>query len=77
MYTSNVFRASQLAYFLVSGNSTVDVRISPLLVLSFGFPVMNHSTFFGPNFVTNVAAVLNVNPDKIRRVNIISASATT
>ena len=71
------FRPTQLAYFLVTGNSTVDVRIAPLLILTFGFPVMNHSTFFGPSFVTNVAAVLNVNPDKIRRVNVISASTST
>ena len=73
---SNYFdRPYQMAYFLIDGNSTIDVKMSPLLILSFGFPPMNPSSFFATNLVANLAALLNVNQEKIRRVNIVSAAS--
>jgi hypothetical protein len=75
---SNFFnRTYQMAYFAIDGNSTVDVKVSPLLILSFGFPPMNPASFFSSNLVANLAALLNINPDKIRRVNIVSAYNNT
>lgn len=66
-----------MAYFLIDGNSTIDIKIAPLLVLSFGFPPINPAAFFSTNLVSNLAALLNINPDKIRRVNIVSESNNT
>lgn len=66
-----------MQYFLIDGNATIEVKMSPLLILSFGFPPMNPAAFFSSNLVTNVAALLNISPDKIRRVNIVSAANNT
>ncbi|CAF1252929.1 unnamed protein product [Rotaria magnacalcarata] len=75
---SNFFnRTYQMAYFAIDGNTTIEVKMSPLLILSFGFPPMNPAAFFSANLVSNLAALLNISPDKIRRVNIVSASSNT
>jgi len=75
---SNYFdRTYQMAYFIIDGNSTIDIKISPLLILSFGFPPMDPAAFFSTNLVANLAALFNINVDKIRRVNIVSASNNT
>ncbi|CAF3294066.1 unnamed protein product [Rotaria sp. Silwood2] len=75
---SNYFdRAYQMAYFTIDGNTAIDLRVSPLLILSFGFPPMDPAAFFSTNLVNNLAALLNINPDKIRRVKIVSAANTT
>jgi hypothetical protein len=66
-----------MAYFAIDGTAVIDIKISPLLVLSFGFPPMDPSLFFSSNLIANLAALLNISPDKIRRVNIVSAANTT
>ncbi|CAF4744424.1 unnamed protein product, partial [Rotaria socialis] len=73
---SNFFnRTYQMAYFAIDGNSTIEVKMSPLLILSFGFPPMNPAAFFSANIVSNLAALLNISPDKIRRMNVVSAAS--
>ena len=74
---SFIHRTLQMAYFLIDGNATIEIKVSPLLILTFGFPPMNPATFFAQNVVNNLALLLGVSQDRIRRVNIISASNNT
>ena len=66
-----------MAYFVINGSTTIDIKVSPLLILSFGLPPMDPASFYSVNLVANLAALLGVPPNKIRRVNIVSASNQT
>ncbi|CAF4346418.1 unnamed protein product [Rotaria magnacalcarata] len=66
-----------MAYFAIDGSTMIDIKVSPLLILSFGFPPMDPASFYSTNLVANLAILLNISPDKIRRVNIVSASNQT
>lgn len=61
--------------FLIDGATVIDLKISQLIVLTFGLPATTPSAFFTTNLVSNLAALLGVTPDKIRRVNIISGTS--
>ena len=71
-----LFRTHQLAYFLIDGNTVIDLKIAPLLVLTFGLPPVTPSSFFTNNLVANLAALLGVSSNMIRRVNIIAENNT-
>ncbi|CAF5228676.1 unnamed protein product, partial [Rotaria magnacalcarata] len=66
-----------MAYFLIDGLTVIDLKISPLLVLSFGLPPETPSSFFSNNLVNNLAALLGVSTNMIRRVSIVSANNNT
>lgn len=70
-------RAYLMAYFAIDGNTKIDIKVSPLLIISFGFPPMDPAAFFSTNLVANLAALFNISPEKIRRVSIVSASNQT
>lgn len=55
----------------------IDLKIADLIVLTFGMPSTTPSAFFTTNLLGNLAALLGVSQDKIRRVNIISATNDT
>lgn len=67
-------RTTKLAYFLIDGATVIDLQISELIVLTFGLPPTTPSAFYSVNVAANLAALLGVTPDQIRRVNVISAS---
>jgi hypothetical protein len=66
-----------MAYFLIDGLTVIDLKISELIVLTFGLPPTTPTAFFTTNLVGNLAALLGVTTDQIRRVDIISASNNT
>ncbi len=66
-----------MAYFLIDGLTVIDLKISELIVLTFGLPPTTPPAFFTTNLVANLAALLGVTIDQIRRVDIISASNNT
>ncbi|CAF3637436.1 unnamed protein product [Rotaria sp. Silwood1] len=70
-------RTTRMASFLIDGNTVIDLKISELIVLTFGLPSTTPSSFFSTNIVANLAALLGVTPDKIRRVSIVSANNET
>ncbi|CAF2873113.1 unnamed protein product [Rotaria sp. Silwood2] len=75
---SNFFnRTTQMASFIIDGLTVIDLKISELIVLTFGLPPTTPSAFFTTNLVGNLAALLNVTPDKIRHVRIVSANNET
>jgi hypothetical protein len=63
-----------MAWFIIDGVTVIDLKISPLIVLSFNLPAVSASSFYSTNLVANLAALLGVSSDMIRRVNIISAN---
>ena len=65
-----------MAIFSIDGVTVIDLKISELIVLTFGLPATTPSAFFSTNLLSNLAALLGVTEDKIRRVNIISADST-
>ena len=67
----------QMASFLIDGVTVIDLKISELIVLTFGLPPTTPSAFFTTNLVANLATFLGVGIDKIRRVNIVSANNNT
>jgi hypothetical protein len=66
-----------MAHFLIDGVTVIDLKISELIVLTFGLPPTTPSSFFSTNLVANLAALLGVTTDQIRRVDIISANTNT
>ena len=72
-----LYRTMQMASFLIDGVTVIDLKISELIVLTFGLPPTTPSAFFTTNLVANLATFLGVGIDKIRRVNIVSANNNT
>jgi hypothetical protein len=71
------YRTTRLASFLIKGSTVIDLKISQLIVLTFGLPPTTPTAFFTTNLVANLAALLGVTVDKIRRVDIVSATNST
>jgi hypothetical protein len=65
-----------MATFAIAGTTVIDLKVSPSIILSFGFPPQTPESFFRTNLTSNMAALLNVPPHKIRRINIVSAQNT-
>ena len=66
-----------MASFLTDGETVIDLKKSELIVLTFGLPPTTPSSFFTTNLVANLATLLGVPTNKIRRVNIVSANSNT
>ncbi|CAF3592631.1 unnamed protein product [Rotaria sordida] len=75
---SNYFnRTTQMASFIIDGVTVINLKISELIVLTFGLPATTPSSFYTSNIVASLASLLGVSTDKIRRVNIVSANTDT
>ena len=62
-------------FFTAGGHSVIDLKISPVLFVRFGFPAITPDDFFqSANLVGNIAGLLGVPASKIRRVNIVRES---
>ncbi len=66
-----------MAYFVIDGATVIDLKIAPLIVLTFGLPPQTPTSFFSTNLVANLAALFGVPTNMIVRVNIISANNNT
>jgi hypothetical protein len=66
-----------MANFIINGVTVIDLEISELIVLTFGLPATTPASFYSGNFVGNLAALLGVSDDMIRRVDIVSASGSS
>jgi hypothetical protein len=64
-----------LAYFAIDGSMAIEIKVSPLLILTFGLPPMDPASIYTGNVAVNLAAFLGIDPEKIRRVKIISAAS--
>ncbi|XP_067947416.1 fibrocystin-L-like [Watersipora subatra] len=64
-------RWEQLIYVAVSGESSVDIVLSNMIMLTFDL-VMTEDEFFGEELANNLAIFFGVDPSKVRVVNVIS-----
>ena len=58
----------------IDGSSTVDLKISPLFILSFNFPPMDPAQFYLGDITERLARVLGIPSNKIQTVDIVSES---
>jgi hypothetical protein len=70
-------RVRLLSSFLIDGATTIEVKRSPLFVVSFLLPPIDPNSFYMGDVAFKLAALFNVHPDKIRRVQLIQASNET
>ncbi|KAM4026998.1 fibrocystin-L isoform 2-T2 [Anomaloglossus baeobatrachus] len=68
-------RDYNMLYILVRGSSPVEIRTSPLIVISFNLPAMTVDQFYGDNLVKNLAIFLKIPASKIRITKIVAESA--
>ncbi|CAL1525940.1 unnamed protein product, partial [Lymnaea stagnalis] len=72
-----ISRADSTILWVVCGNSTVKVTQAEVLIVSFTLPAMTNEEFFGEKIVENLAAFLNMDPKKVRIVNIVMDTSTS
>ncbi|XP_069813288.1 fibrocystin-L-like isoform X2 [Dendropsophus ebraccatus] len=60
-----------MLYVLVRGSTPIEIRTSPLIVISFNMPAMTEDQFYGEDLVKNLAAFLKIPANKIRITKII------
>ncbi|KAM6958720.1 PKHD1 like 1, tandem duplicate 1 [Aplochiton taeniatus] len=69
---SNYFDGDyNMLHVLVRGSAPVEVRTSPLLVVSFRLPAMTVDEFYGEGLVRNLALFLKVPPSMIRITKVV------
>jgi hypothetical protein len=66
-----------MANFIIDGDTVIDLVISELLVLTFGLPPLTPTSFYSANLVANLATLLGVSVNMIRRVDIVSANGNS
>jgi len=66
-----------MANFIIDGDTVIDLVISELLVLTFGLPPLTPTSFYSTNLVANLATLLGVSVNMIRRVDIVSANGNS
>ena len=73
---TNVFiKDDKKVYFSIDGATLIDIKLAPVLSLSFGLPAITPDQFFNEaTLVGNFAVLLGIDPSKIRRVEIVRAS---
>ncbi|KAG8441696.1 hypothetical protein GDO86_010760 [Hymenochirus boettgeri] len=64
--------ANNMLYILVRGSTPVEIRTTPLIVVSFKLPAMTADQFYGDNLVRNLAIFLKIPKEKIRITKIIA-----
>lgn len=70
--TNLAVRADSKVYFAIAGGDYIDLKIAPVLFLKFGVPAITEAAFFNPaTLAQNFAALLGIDPSKIRKVNIV------
>ncbi|XP_052063691.1 fibrocystin-L-like [Mytilus californianus] len=66
-------RDSGLLYFVVRGSDPISIVTTKQIIVSFMYPAMTASDFYGERIVELLAAFFDLPPSKVRVVNIVSA----
>ncbi|GFN92112.1 fibrocystin-l [Plakobranchus ocellatus] len=70
-------RAESTLFWVQCGSSEVTVTMKDVIVVSFTLPAMTEEEFFGEKIVENLAAFLDMDPNKVRVVNIVSDTSSS
>ncbi|VDP73397.1 unnamed protein product [Echinostoma caproni] len=63
---------TQLFYVVIKGSSVVELRLQPVIKVSFGLPAMTEAEFFGSNVLDNLASFLGIPKSRIRVAKVVS-----
>lgn len=70
--TNLAVRSLSKVYFTIAGGDYIDLKITPMIFVKFGVPAITQDAFFDETtVVSNFAALLGIDPWKIRKVEII------
>ena len=61
-------------FFLIDGNTVIDLKMSPAIVFAFYLPPMNISSFYLTDVANRLAILLGVHPTKVRNVRIVASA---
>jgi hypothetical protein len=76
--TNLMYRLDRKFYFSHSGADVIELRIAPLVYVRFGVPAITPDAFFNTEtIVSNFASLLNIDPARIRRVEIVRESISS
>jgi hypothetical protein len=70
--TNYMDRETSIHYVIVKGPLPVEVKLNPQILVSFSLPTMSEEDFFAENIIRNLALFLNIPPNKVRLVAIVS-----
>jgi len=70
--TNLFYKPDKKVYFSMDGACVIELKIAPVLFISFGVPLITPEEFFSSDsLVANLALLLDVSPSMIRRVNVV------
>ncbi|XP_041373046.1 fibrocystin-L-like isoform X2 [Gigantopelta aegis] len=70
--TNFINRQTRQIFVIVKGDSVVNIETNEQIIVSFSLPAMTVDDFFGDNIIENLAAFLNVDPRKVRIVDVVN-----
>lgn len=73
--TSWFDREEGMLYIVVGGSSPVEVKTQPAVIVSFKYPPLTVDEFYGGRVTEYLAEFFDLPPDKVRVVQIVSASS--
>ena len=68
-------RHEMMLHVLVRGSDHIDIKTNKVIIVTFGVPTMSVDEFFGPKIIANLAAFLDIPPDRIKVANAVSENA--
>ena len=72
-----IHRDARLLYFVLKGKDKIQLVRHEQIIVSFFFPTMTPEEVFGEGIIENMAAMLNVPPNKVRIVKIVASTDGT
>ena len=75
--TNFVSRSEQKTYFSIDGSDYIDLMVAQDIFITFGVQALTSDTFFSTNLVSNIATLLGVPANMIRRVEIVKDTGST
>ncbi len=76
--TNLYYKGDNKIHFTIDGSTYIDLKISPVLFIRFGFPAITRADFFNLETLSgNMALILGVSSSKIRYVNIVRQTSSS
>lgn len=64
-------RDSGILTFNIRGSKPIEIKTVDVIIVSFQFPAMKETEFYGENIVMNIAAFCDIDPSRVRITNIV------
>ena len=70
-------RDSHTLYVVIKGQKTIEIKTADTFIISFQFPPLTADEFFGDRLVQVMAAYFDLDPSKIRVVDVVRNTGPT